>query len=102
MGGIRYSNWLATIGALGGVFLATALPWMIIAHATDFSVRAKIFLIVLAVVGGVILAAISTVVGITIPTALVDAKMDLSRFDCSSDPDCCPTVENDGAGESSG
>lgn len=69
MSEMRFPRWLAAVGVLGGVAIALGLPWITLVYGSDLG-GAKVAIIILALIAGCTLAAISAVVGITIPTAV--------------------------------
>jgi hypothetical protein len=66
---MRFPRWLAAVGVLGGVAIALGLPYVTLVYGSDLG-GAKVAIIILALIAGCTLAAISAVVGITIPTAI--------------------------------
>jgi hypothetical protein len=89
---ILYSSMLGYLGVLGGVAIALGLPWIVLAYGADLSSAVRTTLIILGLVGGVILACASAVVGITIPTAIHGGKLDIERI--AGGGACCPNDKN--------
>jgi hypothetical protein len=77
---MRFSSVLGYFGLVGGLAIALGFPWMILRHGSELDGRAQVFLIFSALVVGAILAIASAVIGITIPTAIRNGKLDLNRY----------------------
>lgn len=82
---IYFTRWLAAIGVLGGVAIALVLPYFVFTFDHGLSTVAQLFLIVLALLGGLVLAAISAVVGIAVPHH-VSSGMSVS---CEANTEVC-------------
>ncbi len=80
------SSLLGYFGVLGGVAIALGVPWLILAYGASFSERARLAIIILALLVGGLLAVASAVVGITIPTTVRDGKLDIG----GTIKECCP------------
>lgn len=92
MSEIRFVRWLAAVGVFGGVLIALVLPVVVLMLGEDLSSAAKLTVVILALIGGVVLAGVSAVVGITIPTAVSGAAFKISEnggISLGSIADCC-------------
>jgi hypothetical protein len=94
MSELRFPRWLAAIGVFGGVSIALILPVVVLMLGDDFTSGVKLVIIILAMLVGAVLAGISAVVGITIPTAVSGMALKIGRDDvnlcCDIAHDCCP------------
>jgi hypothetical protein len=69
-GEVRFGGKIAAaIGAAGGVAVAAGLPTVILIYGTNLGVPAQVTLIILAVLMGGVITAVSAVLGIVIPTS---------------------------------
>jgi len=91
MSDLRFTRWLAAVGVLGGVLIALMLPVVVLMLGEDLSAVAKLAVVILALIGGVTLAGISAVVGITIPTTVAGAALKITDegIDLGSLAKCC-------------
>ena len=96
---LRFPRWLAAIGVFGGVMIALILPVVVLMLGNDLSARAKLTVIILAMIIGACLAGISAIVGITIPSTIAGAAIKISENGittlggngcCIPAEDCCP------------
>jgi hypothetical protein len=78
MNRIQSPGLLGYLGILGGVGIAIGLPWITLVYGGDLSELTRVALIILALLGGVTLAVISAVVGIAVPAALTNGKLDIA------------------------
>jgi hypothetical protein len=102
MSEIRFVRWLAAIGVFGGVLIALVLPVVVLMLGEDLSSAAKLTVVILALIGGVVLAGLSAVVGITIPTTVSGAAFKISDdggISLSPIADCCQPKEGADRGE---
>jgi len=98
MSTLQFSRWIALVGVLAGMMIALIVPVAVLMVGGDITPSAKLVIIILALLIGGCVAAISAVVGITIPTALVGAsiKIDEDGAHFGSMADCCaPTRKPD-------
>jgi hypothetical protein len=98
---LRFPRWLASVGVLGGVAIAVALPAVVLMLGDDLTPSAKLVVIILGLLVGAALAGVSAVVGITIPTAVGGAALRITKNGASLAPmaDCCQPPQE---GESQG
>jgi hypothetical protein len=82
---IHFPRWLATAGILGGVAIALGVPYIVLAYGADLGSGAKTALIILGLIAGSLLALVTAVVGIAIPTRITDAGLEVAR--------CCTPIE---------
>ena len=93
MSTLQFSRWIALFGVIAGVAIAVLLPYFVLSLATNWTGRAQVVVVIIALlVGGVVVAA-STVVGITIPTAVVGGALDL--FTMTKGEPCCGSNANE-------
>ena len=95
MSTLQFSRWIALFGVLAGTMIALIVPVAVLMVGGDITPSAKLVIIILALLIGGCVAALSAVVGITIPTALVGAavKIDEDGAHFGSMPDCCAPAE---------
>jgi hypothetical protein len=82
MNTIHFPRWLATMGILGGVAIAIGVPYIVLVFGGDLGSGAKVALVILSLVAGGLLAIVTAVVGITIPTRVTDAGIDFAAACC--------------------
>ena len=70
MSEMRFPRWVAAFGVVGGVAIALGFPMIILIQGQDLSDVARIWLSILGLLLGVLLAGASAVIGITIPSAV--------------------------------
>ena len=95
-----FARWLAVLGILGGIVIATGLPFIVLVHGADLGGFARTFLVTIAIGAGAILAIISAVVGITVPTAISGGGIDLDKAienGCCNGPSGEPCCEEPAA-----
>lgn len=86
MNQMRYPRWLAALGELGGVVIALGLPYVVLAYGNGLSGSAKVGLIILGLLAGSLVAIVSVVVGIAVPSVVTGAGIKLDRT-------CCTPIE---------
>jgi hypothetical protein len=88
---VRFPRWLAAVGIFGGVMIALVLPVAVLMLGEDLSAVAELTVIILAMIIGSLLAGISAVVGITIPTAVAGGALKIFQDGrCPTDEERCP------------
>jgi hypothetical protein len=91
MADLRFPRWLAAVGIFGGVMIALVLPVAVLMLGEDLSAIAKLTVIILAMIIGSLLAGVSAVVGITIPTAVAGGALKIAQEGCCPpEEECCP------------
>lgn len=86
MSELRFPRWFAVIGVFAGMLIALIVPLAVIMVGDDLTSTAKLVVIILALVIGACLAGIAAVVGMAMPTAVIDGAVDLSR---AAGGQCC-------------
>jgi hypothetical protein len=89
-----FSSALGYVGALGGVVIAVGVPWIVLVYGGQLSSSVQATVIILALISGAVVAVASTIVGITIPTAIQGGKFEIGRC-----PDTCCDDEEKAAPE---
>ena len=88
MNDIRFPRWLAGVGVFGGVAIALGLPAVILTLGGGLAPRAQVTIIIFALIVGALLAAVSAIVGLAVPTTVKAAAIPL---ECCEP--CCPEQE---------
>ena len=97
------SSPLGYFGLVGGLVIAVGLPWLMLVYGSDLSAAVRVTVIILALCAGALLAIASIVIGITVPSALRNGKLDIGAIAgcCGTDveeaarevrTECCGTV----------
>ena len=86
MSELRFPRWFAVIGVFAGMLIALIVPVAVLMVGDDLSSRAKLVVIIAALVIGGCLAGIAAVVGMAMPTAMIGGAIDLSRV---TGGECC-------------
>jgi hypothetical protein len=94
MGEVKFPRWAAAFGVLGGVAVALGFPMIVLMQGQDLSDAARIWLSILGLLLGVLLAAVSAVIGITIPSAVSKGfSVGGASVGLGSNAECCPPAE---------
>lgn len=80
MSRLHFSNQLSILGICAGVAVALGLAAIVLSMGGHLSPILQVVVIVLGLLAGGVVAAIAVVVGITIPTAVDDGKVDLGEI----------------------
>ena len=94
---VYFTRWLAAVGVFGGVAVALVLPYLLLVNGQHLAQLAQIALIVLAILGGIILAGLSAVVGIAVPHRITGAALAVNCRDLTDESEsageCCSSDE---------
>ncbi len=85
---LRFANWVGLVGVVGGVLIALGFPLIILAYGLGLSTSVQTTLVILGLLGGVALAGVAAVVGITVPTAINSGGFDIDKLAA-----CCDDLE---------
>ena len=86
---LRFPRWLAAVGVFGGVLIALVLPVAVLMLGDDLSSLAKLAVIITAMIIGSLLAGISAVVGITIPSTIAGGSVKIGQDGCCDPAEEC-------------
>ena len=80
MSDIHFSRGISVLGILAGTAIAIAVPGIVLIHGTHLNSWSETVLVILGVLLGSCVCAISVVVGIAMPNVIKNGGIDLTRF----------------------